>query len=32
MEWISVKDSMPNENERVIAYRPNESDVSAYKY
>ena len=32
MEWISVKDKLPDDNERVIAYRPNEADVSAYKY
>ena len=31
-EWISVKDRLPEDNERVIAYRPNEPETSAYKY
>lgn len=31
-EWVSVEERLPDDNERVIAYRPNEADVSAYKY
>ena len=31
-EWISAKDEPPDDNERVIAYRPNEPETSAYKY
>lgn len=31
-EWISVNDRLPEDNERVIAYRPNEPETSAYKY
>lgn len=31
-KWIGVKDRLPDDNERVIAFRPNEADVSAYKY
>lgn len=30
--WVSVEERLPDDNERVIAYRPNEADVSAYKY
>lgn len=30
--WVSVEERLPGDNERVIAYRPNEADVSAYKY
>ena len=30
--WVSIEERMPDDNERVIAYRPNEADVSAYKY
>lgn len=30
--WVRVEDRLPDDNERVIAYRPNEADVSAYKY
>ena len=31
-EWISVDDRLPNDNDRVIAFRPNELETSAYKY
>ena len=31
-EWISVNDRLPNDNDRVIAFRPNEPETSAYKY
>ena len=31
-EWISVDERLPDDNDRVIAYRPNESETSAYKY
>ena len=31
-EWVSVEERLPDDNERVIAYRPKEADVSAYKY
>ena len=31
-EWISVDDRLPNDNDRVIAFRPNEPETSAYKY
>lgn len=31
-KWIGVKDRLPDDSERVIAFRPNEADVSAYKY
>ena len=31
-EWISVDDRLPNDNDRVIAFRPNEPGTSAYKY
>ena len=31
-EWISVKDRLPDDNDRVIAFRPNEPEISAYKY
>lgn len=31
-KWIGVKDRLLDDNERVIAFRPNEADVSAYKY
>lgn len=30
--WISVKDRLPDDNERVIAFRPNEAETSAYRY
>ena len=30
--WISVDDRLPNDNDRVIAFRPNEPETSAYKY
>ena len=31
-EWISVDDRLPNDNDRVIAFRQNEPETSAYKY
>lgn len=31
-EWISVDERLPDDNDRVIAFRPNESETSAYKY
>ena len=31
-EWISVDDRLPDDNDRVIAFRPNEAETSAYKY
>ena len=31
-EWISVEDRLPDDNDRVIAFRPNEPEISAYKY
>lgn len=31
-QWISVKDGMPEDNDRVIAFRPYEAEVSAYRY
>ena len=31
-EWISVEDRLPDDNDRVIAFRPNEPETSAYKY
>ena len=31
-EWISVDDRLPDDNDRVIAFRPNEPEISAYKY
>lgn len=31
-DWTSVNDRFPEDNERVIAYRPNEPETSAYKY
>ena len=31
-EWISVDDRLPDDNDRVIAFRPNEPETSAYKY
>ena len=31
-QWISVKDRMPEDNDRVIAFRPYEAEVSAYRY
>ena len=31
-EWVSVEERLPDDKERVIAYRPKEADVSAYKY
>lgn len=31
-KWIPVSERLPEDNERVIAYRPMEADASAYKY
>ena len=31
-EWISVDERLPDDNDRVIAFRPNEPETSAYKY
>lgn len=31
-EWVSVDDRLPDDNDRVIAFRPNEPEISAYKY
>ena len=31
-EWISVDERLPYDNDRVIAFRPNEPETSAYKY
>ena len=31
-QWIPVSEKLPEDNERVIAYRPMEADASAYKY
>lgn len=31
-QWISVKDRTPEDNDRVIVFRPNEAEVSAYRY
>ena len=31
-EWIPVDDRLPDDNDRVIAFRPNETEISAYKY
>ena len=31
-EWISVDERLPEDNDRVIAFRPNEPEISAYKY
>lgn len=31
-KWINVKDRTPEDNDRVIAFRPNEAEVSAYRY
>lgn len=31
-QWISVKDRPPEDNDRVIAFRPYEAEVSAYRY
>ena len=31
-EWIPVDERLPDDNDRVIAFRPNESETSAYKY
>ena len=31
-EWISVDEKLPDDNDRVIAFRPNEPEISAYKY
>ena len=31
-EWISVDERLPDDNDRVIAFRPNEAETSAYKY
>ena len=31
-EWISVDERLPDDNDRVIAFRPNASETSAYKY
>ena len=31
-EWISVDERLPDDNDRVIAFRQNEPETSAYKY
>ena len=31
-EWVSVDERLPDDNDRVIAFRPNEPETSAYKY
>ena len=31
-KWISVDDRLPDDNDRVIAFRPNEPETSGYKY
>lgn len=31
-QWISVKDRPPEDNDRVIVFRPYEAEVSAYRY
>ena len=31
-KWIPLTERLPEDNVRVIAYRPMEADVSAYKY
>ena len=31
-EWISVDERLPDDNDRIIAFRPNEPETSAYKY
>lgn len=31
-QWISVKDRLPDDNDRVIAFRQYEAEVSAYRY
>ena len=31
-EWIPVDERLPDYNDRVIAFRPNEPETSAYKY
>lgn len=31
-EWIPVTERLPDDNDRVIAFRPNEPETSAYKY
>ena len=31
-QWISVKDRLPDDNDRVIAFCPYEAEVSAYRY
>ena len=31
-EWISVDERLPDYNDRVIAFRPNEPETSVYKY
>ena len=31
-EWVSVDDRLPDDNDRVIAFRPNEPETSSYKY
>ena len=31
-KWISVDERLPYDNDRVIAFRPNEPETSAYKY
>ena len=31
-EWIPADDRLPDDNDRVIAFRPNEPEISAYKY
>lgn len=31
-QWISVKERPPEDNDRIIAFRPYEAEVSAYRY
>lgn len=31
MEWISINDKLPDENQRVIVYRQNEPEQSVYR-
>lgn len=31
-QWISIKDRVPEDNDRVIAFRQYEAEVSAYRY